>query len=176
MNLAQQKAHNGCCGLEELKDGGGVFFVLSCNSMFFKYLFLTSEKIPTKIPTKLLRWGVRVGGFFVAAPVFRVSGQGAFLHFGGEGKSRAVSFVAGSRKLQGVTAREGVALVGFREQYARGINFRHCRKLRRYAGLGQFPPLAVFRQHYARRAGFKFEAWSRGCQFVPSLCGKGVLF
>jgi hypothetical protein len=75
-----------------------------------------------KYQQKTLARGVRVGGFFMACPG---RGQGAFLHFGGEGKSRAVSFVAGSRKLQGVTAREGVALVGFREQYARGINFRH---------------------------------------------------
>ena len=93
----------------------GVFFVLSCNAMFGKYLFLTSEKIPTKIPTKLLRWGVRVGGvFFVAAPVFRVSGQGAFLYFSGEGKSggRFPSLQV-SENFRGLQPEGEAALVGF---------------------------------------------------------------
>ena len=79
----------------------GVFSVLVCNALLHSDLFFASEKIPTKIPTKMLRWGVRVGSFFGAAA--RVGG--AIIGF--------------------------YDWLGFRDQYAREANFLHCRKLRR---------------------------------------------
>ena len=72
---------------------------------FFMCQFFAYQQ---KYQQKTLARGVRVGGFFMACPG---RGQGAFLHFGGEGQGRFPSLQV-PENFRGLQPGEGAALVG----------------------------------------------------------------